>query len=416
MQVPSRYVLGKFMALLAELPPNVVTEARLQSLRTSESACKKWSRRFRETWSLSWGEAPCPHGVTPAGTERRAVLFMKWLKLWHEHFGNPASFVVVNMDETMLGNVKASKKGITDPCSEGLAGAAQEPRRDSGLPRTSLLAAVCSDADVQPLLPQVRLPRAAAGKVPSRRVLDAYAAAGPPQTAWHGGAGFISERSAMWYLGRVKKAVREVRPHARVLLVWDACPVHLMHSVLRHARKLDIGIVVVPGRMTWLLQPLDTHVFAVLKKRIRDMEFQSKAAARRSTLPPLQRVRMHGSAVREVLVERSWVETMRRSGLAPGGAELRPALQKILSGRAISPAMPSVAELAEMLGIPEARAETLRALLVPPVMAAVGAAAAAAPVVAGMAAAAAASGPEDTPPAARWVAPLVLSRNARLPG
>lgn len=199
------------------------------------------------------------------------------------------------------------------------------------------------------------------------------------------------------------------------MLVWDACRSHLTSAVLAAARAQHIGVVIVPARMTWALQPLDTHVFAVLKKRIRDLEFEQKVASHRSCLGPAQRVRLHGQAISEVLVGKSWASVLQRGGLTRDSAELRPALQEMLRGSDITPAFPSKEDLMEALAVREPQALELLSLLAPrPAAAAPGVSAPAGSSGSGVAVAAAAPA-AGSAPAARSVTPIVLGRSARLP-
>lgn len=363
--VPSGFVVDSFLRMLNVLPANPVIRDRIKSLTTSASSCKKWCRRFRETWHLQWGETSVPHGVSPAAARTRAAVYLGWLQYWFQHFGAEREVVVVNMDETMLGAVKQAKAGVTDGASGVAGGCRAAPAREAALQRTSLIATICSDPAVQKCLPQIRLPRTASGKVPSKPMLDNYAAAGPPQITWHGSAGFASSRILQWYLTRLTKAVRCAKPGVAILLVWDCCPVHLCEKVLQTARRLRLGVVIVPGRMTWALQPLDTHVFAVLKNNIRAKIFEAKAKEVRSALPPGVRIRIHGDAIRETLVERSWEGAMQKTGLCRDLSTLRQALKELLGGAGTAAAFPSVPDMMELLSVNETRATELRRILTP---------------------------------------------------
>ena len=210
----------------------------------------------------------------------------------------------------------------------------------------------------------------------------------------------------------VARAVRSERPECVPVLIMDCCPVHLVEKVLADASRAGVYLIFVPAKMTWVLQPLDTHVFAVLKARIRAATFEAKAASRSSRLPYLARVRVHSAAIRQVLVERSWSDCLVRAGLTGDVEQIRPALATLLAGQSLEPTAPSAADLADLLSVPMPRAEKLQRLRLPPS----GLAAAAAGVVpvgpgAGGAEAEAEAGRE--PRAATL--PIVLSRLMRLP-
>lgn len=112
--VPSGYVIDKVLRLLSYLPPNPVFTQRVMSLTTSSSAREEWCQPFRATWALSWGSPTCEHGVSMTQADRRAGIFLRWLRYAHEMLGSAEHIVVVNMDETHVGAVKALKCGFME--------------------------------------------------------------------------------------------------------------------------------------------------------------------------------------------------------------------------------------------------------------------------------------------------------------
>ena len=55
----------------------------------------------------------------------------------------------------------------------------------------------------------------------------------------------------------------------RFILVFDAVRCHLSVDVANKMAFAGIKIVIVPAKLTWLLQPLDTHVFAQFKNNLK---------------------------------------------------------------------------------------------------------------------------------------------------
>jgi len=53
------------------------------------------------------------------------------------------------------------------------------------------------------------------------------------------------------------------------VLIWDIFRAHVTENVQLHLQKHDIKPIYVPASLTWKRQPLDTHLFAVLKKKYR---------------------------------------------------------------------------------------------------------------------------------------------------
>lgn len=364
--VPSSRVLQLYLSFFDKLPQAAGLAHELQRLQSTAWMQKRWSSRFRKTWSLTWGGAPAPHLIREATQKVRAGIFYRWLRHVLEQRLAGRGVVVVNMDETMLSNLRGWKKGVVANSAAANNERGSELRKDAAMSRTSLIASICSDGDLQKFLPQVRLPRSKDGAVPSKHVISAFAAAGAPQIAWHGGQGWNTTQTMVWYLRELCKSVRLHRPGFAVVLVLDCCSVHISAQVLATAKRLDMHIVVIPARMTWLVQPLDTCVFSVLKRAMRNFEFDAKAANQSGRLARLERVRVQGESVRAVLIRSEWSTSMRRSGMTVDFGPLRPSLQRVVEGVNLHPRPPSVAELSEILQVNEVRAMTLLPLLLPP--------------------------------------------------
>ena len=134
------------------------------------------------------------------------------------------------------------------------------------------VALIATDSSSQPRLPQFLLSN---GRWLSKRG-TAGAATAPnlhlrvAKTAWS------TEESMMWILATLKAALSGV--DKKVLLVWDTASPHITKNVLLEARRLNFRVVPVPAGLTSLVQPLDTHCFAAMKRRIRERYTQCRSA------------------------------------------------------------------------------------------------------------------------------------------
>jgi hypothetical protein len=272
--------------------------------------------------------------------------------------------IIVNMDETMMSNIRPGKLGIVPSAIAVAHGAFRSAARQKPMPRTSMLASICNDANLQKVLPQLRLPKAPKGKVTARAALHAYAQAGQPQCVLHGGCGWNNGITMMWYLRELRKRLRGKAPLRPIVLVMDDCSIHVSEKVLRECVKLSIAVVIIPSRMTWKLQPLDTHVFAPLKANIRAGLFAALGNSPRATLSHAAEIRVHGQSIKDVLVNRDWSSVMRRSGLTGDRAEWRRGLCELVGDSLITPCFPSEDELKDLLSVPTSRCSSLRSTLV----------------------------------------------------
>ena len=408
--VPSHYMVQKFEGMLSHLPQTEAVTAQCRRLEQNKNSAKKWMQRFRRNWAIHWGPCAVPHGVGRDVQRLRAGIFFRWLRFALQDWkGLPV--VTVNMDETMLNNVQDRKMG--NSCSKLVSGdgAGIVLRKESPLPRTSLLASVCSDANLQKVLPQVRVVKSNRGECPSKPVLVAYADAGSPQIAHHGGTGWASSDALIWWLRRTRASIAKTHPDRRICLVIDCAPSHTSEKFLQAAQSMGIRTVFVPAKLTWLLQPLDVRIFSTFKSDIRAQEFRARAKAANGRLKPMDRIRLQGQSIKRTFVDASWEDTMRRCGLTGEMDFLSPKLQHLLADQNLTPAFPTAPEIVEVLQIPEARVQTIRALLYPRPVPALPAAPAAS---LSASAAASSSGPATSPTTSGVIRPLVLTAAARL--
>ena len=68
---------------------------------------------------------------------------------------------------------------------------------------------------------------------------------------------------------RVRIISHSFNREAWILLVWDCSQVNLNEDVAPHSRRFGIPVIVVPAKLTWLLQVLDVCDFQMLKTRVR---------------------------------------------------------------------------------------------------------------------------------------------------
>jgi hypothetical protein len=363
LRVPPAHVVATYLVAVAKAPQSQKTIEHVNRLRDKSTTAKKWGRAFRQRWGYEWGMGHLTHGVTPAETDMRVAVFLRWVRWTLEQLSRCANPIVVNMDETMLSSVRPRKLGVVPNVSKCRVMSAGSVSREVALPRTSLIAAVCSDASLQQHLPQMRLPRSPPGAIAGRRLQAAYATAGLPQCTLHGSSGWNTSDSFRLWLRELVKRLRRVAPGRPVVLVVDDCAVHVSDAVLKQCCDLRVALVVIPSRMTWLLQPLDTHVFACLKTHIRRLFFTGAVESEGCKLSPTTRIRLQGDAIRSVLVNRDWSVVMQRAGLSGPNYALRDAVAGRVRGVDLAPRGPTAEELRDVLQVPLCRAVRLQQLL-----------------------------------------------------
>jgi len=90
---------------------------------------------------------------------------------------------------------------------------------------------------------------------------------------------------------------------------------HVTRPVLQYAARKQIFILLIPGSCTWLLQPLDVFVFALLKEVVRAKCNAVKAGSEDGIIGTNDWIALIHDAIHEVLVQRSWAHTFGQLGL-----------------------------------------------------------------------------------------------------
>ena len=166
------------------------------------------------------------------------------------------------------------------------------------------------------------------------------------------------------WLSQVSRAVRDWHPEARIVLGMDACRAHTREDVVSHARRCGIQVIFVPAKLTWILQPLDTHVFSQLKRCIRDGLLRRGFASATGRWSCRDAVAVQADAITDVVVNRDWSRVFDRVGLSGSLENLRPAVRDLVRSCDLSPRPPTALELQDLLQVSaRCSAALLRVLL-----------------------------------------------------
>jgi hypothetical protein len=118
------------------------------------------------------------------------------------------------------------------------------------------------------------------------------------------------------WLARATQHLSET--HLLVVLL-DCAPIHLHELVWQEAKRQNIALCLIPNGCTWLLQPLDTHVFRKYKAYIRQEYNRQQAASQRHNVPVGALILMVCKAIRFVLQGFCWATSFDNNGYAREG-------------------------------------------------------------------------------------------------
>lgn len=276
--------------------------------------------------------------------------FLQWYR-WLRHGPLAGREVItVNMDETSVERAVPHRRGHVLSETSRLRRWHERIGRRESHSHMILVAFVCDRDDIQPYLPQVFMPKDEALSVAER----AKFAGLPLPLYWQQGtAGWVTSANLPQVLTRLRRAILQRAPHAHIVLVMDCATQHLSHDVLTHVSRLGIvHVVLVPANLTWLLQPLDTHVFAQLKRKFAAVQQAERSGSPNGVLPPGRWVDIISTVVADVLVRSPWSHVFRRNGLSEASPDgLRRRVQDIMGRDVVVPALPpSEAQVSQLIG------------------------------------------------------------------
>ena len=239
--------------------------------------------------------------------------------------------LLLNMDETACRLFYDPAKGVL--ASELVALAARRGRVTSnvGTAQTrsvlSLVALLCNDSSIQPNLPQYILGNehvlqsSVLGELRRDRSLSPNVHVLRRKSSW------VNDTELAAIARNWGKALQQHCPDRQPFLLLDACSPHLGPKFLASCVRCKIWVLYVPARLTWLLQPADTHCFALLKASLRQ-QFHDTALLSASGKVTLKDILEHlDRAIRKVLQGRSWKEAFEGNGWS---SEQKSVRQRIL--------------------------------------------------------------------------------------
>ena len=227
----------------------------------------------------------------------------------------------INLDETSVCLYQGDAKG-TVMCSRkrqrGGGGPVQRVGRHKRRTCLTHIALICDRPAVQVLLPQVLI-----GNCSTFLVRDwARMNAERPRNVY-----LLRQKSAWNNKGVMKQVIhllgQALRPLAarfQPILLMDACRVHLHPGVARSCAAAGVRLVIVPAKLTWLLQPCDTHAFLKYKAYLKGAYQRLRVAGANNELDTMGFLQALYETIRKVLQGERWASAFDKDGFgAPPG-------------------------------------------------------------------------------------------------
>ena len=186
--------------------------------------------------------------------------------------------VLINIDETSVRLVPEEGRGHVSKRAYRLfvSGVPMGRRASLAACRSCVthVAAICNKTTFQQLLPQVVL--VGENQVTEGRLATLRSAAPERCHIWRYKTGWMTAAIMVEYVRLLGRSLKDFQSSHRFILYFDALRAHIHPNVLRAASRAGLWVCVIPGKLTWALQPCDTHLFASYK-RILGQEVQRRS-------------------------------------------------------------------------------------------------------------------------------------------
>ena len=260
----------------------------------------------------------------------QVVTYLRWLRYVIDVTLRDKTYVIINVDETSVNALVQKGHGYV---GQGIRHQMRRHqyagvRRDRSDIKTTLMGVICDQPELQPYLPQVFMPKYTQNAIPPTWARDLYGRQGFPFQYWHRTGGSSTPATFRQWANALRSAVHSFNAEIFILLIMDCHSSHLDVDTIRHLGHLGIVTVVIPAKLTWLLQPLHVYVYADLKRVLRGLLHEQTAtnpaegAAMGAWITPT------ASAARTVLCRTDWSDEFGKVGAGTNYGPVRPDIQR----------------------------------------------------------------------------------------
>jgi hypothetical protein len=279
--------------------------------------------------------------------------FWRWSNFLHSQLAAGKKALHVNLDETGIRMHQVAGKGML------VNAAILEKRKAASLtqdvPRAMLrgsfthVTMICDDGEAQKLLPQILIVNKHMLTEQQHRTLCAIMPRNVlllrRHTAW------MTSDLMTRVLLVLKKNLAPFMDTHQIFLTADAYRAHVTSEVWQQCVKLQILYCVIPAKLTWALQPCDTHVFASYKHRLQTVcqgAVVDSATGKLSLEVLLQGV---CRCIVEILEGRSWAKAFADTGLTGTQADVSARVQSKLTFERIPLVGSDLPTLAQLVNV-----------------------------------------------------------------
>ena len=149
---------------------------------------------------------------------------------------------------------------------------------------------------------------------------------------------WVNVKILVWLMQMIHWSLRHVRGLYDVVIMLDVLAVHFSPELLQCMDTLSFRYMFIPAKLTWLIQPCDTHCFALYKRFLKLIVLRHRARSRFSEVPA---VPVWFQFIADTIVhhmnQRSWVAAFRENGFGDSQMQVSAFIKRHLASTTFLP-------------------------------------------------------------------------------
>jgi hypothetical protein len=262
----------------------------------------------------------------------QALTYFQWMNLALSECPHGKKPLILNLDETAVAYAYASQKGMIvskTRLPEGTCKASETISSRADIRgNVTFIAIICDDPLIQPRLPQFilgnehkfthRLLASVAGQISGNFIISRQ------KSAWNC---HVTMRTV---LSQIRDKLADLTDSRYIILTLDMASCHIHDTIYQHARRCNIRLVYIPAKLTFLLQPCDTHLFIKLKRKLRELWVKARYRHAKGQVEDKDWLLLVCAAAKQVLNGTKWSHAFQATGALNGQGSLSSSIKMFL--------------------------------------------------------------------------------------
>ena len=232
--------------------------------------------------------------------------------------------LLVNMDETSIRLHQSHGEGhlvhIAAVQKQSSRSLVQDVSRQALRGSLTLVAFICNDPSAQSALPQVLIVSRA---LMTERVAQQVSATLPPNVLlWRCAKAWVTSVVMVRLMALLRERLVSLQGRRQILLYFDAYRAHWTTQALRAMARSNFMYCLIPAKLTWVLQPLDSHIFGNFKHCLKVKCQMGQTLKANGKLDSLLLIKSVCDCIIEVLEGRPWLKAFEETGLIGSQAKV----------------------------------------------------------------------------------------------